>query len=52
MKRKLSGKEEIPVQKEEQQPTIEEPLIQAVEEIPQPLIKEVTKIPVKEIPAT
>ncbi|MGD1045560.1 MAG: translation initiation factor IF-2 [Bacteroidota bacterium] len=48
--KKTAGKEEIPLQKEEQQPTIEEPVIQAVEEISLPSITESVIIPAKEIP--
>ena len=50
VEKKAAGKEEIPVQIEEQQPTIEGPLVQAEREIPQPLVTDKVKILVKEIP--
>ncbi len=50
VEKKAAGKEDIPVQKEAQQPTIEEPLIHAVKEIPQPIVTETIEISVKEIP--
>jgi translation initiation factor IF-2 len=50
VEKKAAGKEDIPVQKEEQQSTIEEQLVQAEREIPQPLITETVNIPVNEIP--
>jgi translation initiation factor IF-2 len=48
IEKKIIEKEETPLQKEEQQPTREEALIQAVKEPSQPLIKETTNIPIKE----
>jgi len=49
VEKKTAGKEETTLQKEEKQPTIEESLVQVVEEISPPA-KGTVKIPVKEIP--
>jgi translation initiation factor IF-2 len=43
-------KEETPLQKEELQPAIEEPLIQTAQEPPQQIVKETINIPIKEAP--
>ena len=50
VEKKAAGKEEIPLQKENQQLTVEEPLTQVVEEILPLQITETEKFPVKEIP--
>ena len=46
---KIVEKEEIPLQKKDEKPALEEPVVQAVEIIPLPAIKEIENIPVKDI---